>query len=69
MLFLNMKITDDKILKKLIDTRDNGRKKQERTRAGAILLANSDVLKTTENKQHPFRYQQTKPYPAIFHQR
>ena len=38
-----MKITDEKILKKLIDIRDNGKSKQERTRAGAIILSNSDV--------------------------
>ena len=38
-----MKITDEQILKQLIDIRDNGQSKQERTRAGAILLSNSDV--------------------------
>ncbi len=38
-----MKITDEQILKQLIDARDNGKSKQERTRAGAILLSNSDI--------------------------
>lgn len=38
-----MKITDEKILKKLIAIRDNGKSKQERTRAGAIILSNNDV--------------------------
>jgi len=38
-----MKITDKQILKKLIDIRDNGKSKQERSRAGAILLSNNDV--------------------------
>ena len=38
-----MKITDEQILKRLIDIRDNGKTKLERTRAGAILLSNSDV--------------------------
>lgn len=38
-----MNITDEQILKQLIDIRDNGKSKQERTRAGAILLSNSDV--------------------------
>lgn len=38
-----MKITDEKTLKQLIDIRDNGSSKQERTRAGAILLSNNNV--------------------------
>ena len=38
-----MKIKDEQILKELIDIRDNGKRKQERTRAGAILLSNADV--------------------------
>ena len=38
-----MKITDETILKKLIDIRDNGKSKQERTRADAIILSNNDV--------------------------
>lgn len=38
-----MKIRDEAILNELIDRRDNGKSKQERTRAGAILLSNSDV--------------------------
>ena len=38
-----MKITDEQILKQLIDIRDNGKSKQERTRAGAIILSNNDV--------------------------
>jgi transposase len=38
-----MKIKDDNILKQLIDVRDNGKSKQERTRAGAIILSNNDV--------------------------
>jgi transposase len=38
-----MKIIDKQILKQLIDIRDNGKSKQERTRAGAIILSNSDV--------------------------
>jgi len=38
-----MTITDEKILKQLIDIRDNGKTKQERTRAGAIILSNSDM--------------------------
>jgi transposase len=38
-----MKITDEKILKQLIDIRDNGKTKLERTRAGAILLSNNDI--------------------------
>ena len=38
-----MKITDESILKQLIDRRDNGKSKQERTRAGAIILSNNDV--------------------------
>jgi hypothetical protein len=33
-----MKITDEQILKRLIDIRDNGKTKLERTRAGAIIL-------------------------------
>jgi hypothetical protein len=39
-----MKITDEQILKRLIDIRDNGKTKLERTRAGAILLSNSDLI-------------------------
>lgn len=38
-----MRITDEKILKELIDRRDNGNSKQERTRAGAMLLSNNNV--------------------------
>ena len=38
-----MKITDERILKQLIDTRDNGKTKLERTRAGAIILSNNDI--------------------------
>ncbi len=38
-----MKITEENILKQLIEIRDNGESKQERTRAGAILLSNNDV--------------------------
>lgn len=38
-----MNITDKKILKQLIDIRDNGKSKQERTRAGALLLSNNDI--------------------------
>ena len=38
-----MKITDKQILKQLINIRDNGKNKQERRRAGAILLSNNDV--------------------------
>jgi transposase len=38
-----MKITDEKILKQLIDIRNNGYSKQERTRSGAILLSNNDI--------------------------
>lgn len=37
---MNITIKDEQILKQL---RDNGKSKQERTRAGAILLSNSDV--------------------------
>jgi len=36
-------IKDDETLRQLIDLRDNGKSKQERTRAGAILLSNNDV--------------------------
>lgn len=38
-----MKIIDEKILKELINIRDNGKSKQERSRAGAIILSNNDV--------------------------
>lgn len=38
-----MKITEEIILNQLIDIRDKGKSKQERTRAGAILLSNNDV--------------------------
>ncbi len=38
-----MKIIDEQILKQLIDIRDNGKSKKERTRAGAILLSNNGV--------------------------
>ena len=38
-----MKITDEQILKQLIDIRDQGKSKQERTRASAIILSNNDV--------------------------
>ena len=38
-----MTITDKEILKELRAIRDNGKSKQERTRAGAILLSSNDV--------------------------
>lgn len=38
-----MNIKDKQILKELIDIRDNGKSKQERTRAGAIILSSNDV--------------------------
>jgi len=43
-----MKIRDEKILKKLIDIRDNGKSKQERIRAGAIILSKTAFALTVE---------------------
>ena len=38
-----MQIKDEKILQELIEIRDNGKSKQERTRAGALLLSNNGI--------------------------
>jgi hypothetical protein len=43
LLYSDIKITDKQILKELVDIRDSGKSKQERTRAGAIILSNNDV--------------------------
>lgn len=45
MLLSNMKITDSNILEQLTEIKNNGKTKQERQRAHAVLLSNEGMIK------------------------